>query len=216
MAAIDKTYVNREELLEAIKWAKEVGVATLENGYKFEPLFFIEDYNDIDDIPDNKDTFILWNTPMWFDRWLWKNCTLSFVKERLLEQYGKDSLHEFETWVYEPSIPRTKKAKYTFLDTPIKHGYGWKRYAAGKEERKSIYYISVLNCGKELGYNIQTNTWGDKFGMLPHRHELRIDKKVFSKKAIMRMLDKWNLPNGCIVRIHNLHYYGLDFKILVK
>ena len=41
MAAIDKTYVNKEELLEAIVWAKQVGEVSLENGYKFYPINFI-------------------------------------------------------------------------------------------------------------------------------------------------------------------------------
>ena len=49
MAAIDKTYVNKEQLLEAIEWAKEVDKATLENGSMFYPLDFIYGYNDIDD-----------------------------------------------------------------------------------------------------------------------------------------------------------------------
>lgn len=216
MACIDKTYVTREELLEAIKWAKEIGKITLENGYQFYPIHFIESYNDIDNIPDNKDVFILWNTPLWFDRWLWKNCPLSFVLERMQEQYDQYTLVTFWDWKYNPTTPRTIKAKYKFIDEPIKHGYGWKRYANGKEERKSIYIISVSNGESNFGYNIQTNTWGDKFGMLPYRNECEFRNKVFTKKSIMRMIDKWNLPSGCIVKIKNVFYYGLDFKILVK
>jgi hypothetical protein len=56
MAAIDKTYVTKKELLETIAWAKEVGEVSLENGYKFYPLNFICSYNDIDNIED-KDMF---------------------------------------------------------------------------------------------------------------------------------------------------------------
>ena len=41
MASIDKTYVNKTELLEAINWCKNIGEVTLENGYKFYPLNFI-------------------------------------------------------------------------------------------------------------------------------------------------------------------------------
>ena len=216
MASIDKTYVNREELLKAITWAKEIGKITLENGYQFYPIRFIESYNNIDNIPNNKDEFILWNTPQWFDRWLWKNCPLSFVLERLQEQYDQYTLISFWDWHYEKPSQKNGKTKYKFLDEPIKYGYGWKRYAAGKEERKSIYYVTVRYKDEELGYNAQLNEWGDKFGMLPYRNECEFRNKVFSKKAIIRMIDKWNLPSGCIVRIHNLHYYGLDFKILVK
>ena len=47
MAGIDKTYVNKEQLKEAVEWAKNIGVVTLENGHKFKPLNWIESYNDI-------------------------------------------------------------------------------------------------------------------------------------------------------------------------
>lgn len=40
--------------------------------------------------------------------------------------------------------------------------------------------------------------------------------KVPSKKALIRLLKKWNIPIGSIVLIKNLHYYGMDFKILIK
>ena len=48
MAAIDKTYVTKEQLLEAIEWAKGVGEVTLENGYKFYPINFIYKYDSND------------------------------------------------------------------------------------------------------------------------------------------------------------------------
>ena len=76
MAGIDKTYVNREQLLEAIEWAKNLGEVTLENGYKFFPLDWIRGYNEIDDNgvlnnTNSSDCYVLWNTPGWFDRWLY-------------------------------------------------------------------------------------------------------------------------------------------------
>ena len=49
MASIDKTYVDKDELKEAITWCKNIGLVTLENGYQFTPLNFILGYNDIDD-----------------------------------------------------------------------------------------------------------------------------------------------------------------------
>jgi hypothetical protein len=106
MAAIDKTYVTKEELLEAITWAAEVDVVTLENGHKFKPLNWIRGYNDFDlnvegfSIKEREPNtpYILWNTPTWMDRWLWLNCPLSFVKERLKEVYDRNMLKEFEDW----------------------------------------------------------------------------------------------------------------------
>jgi hypothetical protein len=211
MAAIDKTYVTKEELLEAISWAKEVGEVSLENGYKFYPLNFICYYNDIDNIED-KDIYVLWNTPSWFDRWLWLNCPLSFIKERIEEVYDEEYIKKFENWKYIEPVKVNRK--YTFLETP--EGYGWKFIAKGNGEKPSIYIFNIKYKDTYLGYNWQTDTWGEKFDMLPFRGEFEWRNKVPSKKAILRLLIKWNLPSGSIVRIKNLHYYAMDYKILVK
>lgn len=211
MAAIDKTYVNKKQLFEAIEWAKEVGEVTLENGYKFYPINFIYAYNDIDELED-RDTYVLWNTPMWFDRWLWLNCPLSFVKDTIEDVYSEDTIKEFENWKYVEQVP--EKRKYTFLETPS--GYGWKFLANGKGKKPSIYIFNIHYKDKYFGYNSQINKWGPIRGMLPYRGEFELRNKVLSKKAVLRMLRKWNLPSGSIVRIMNLHYYGMDYKILVK
>lgn len=211
MAAIDKTYVTKKELLETIAWAKEVGEVSLENGYKFYPLNFICSYNDIDNIED-KDIYVLWNTPSWFDRWLWLNCPLSFIKERIEEVYDEEYIKKFENWKYIEPIKVNRK--YTFLETPA--GYGWKFLANGKGKKPSIYIFEIKYKDTYLGYNWQIDTWGEKFDMLPFRGEFEWRNKVPSKKAILRLLRKWNLPSGAIVCIKNLHYCGMDYKILVK
>lgn len=211
MAAIDRTYVNKEQLLEAIEWAKEVGEVTLENGYKFYPINFIHVYNDIDELED-EDGYVLWNTPMWFDRWLWLNCPLSFVKGRIKNVYNEDTINAFENWKYIETVP--EKRKYTFLETPV--GYGWKFIASGKGKKSSIYIFSITYKDMYFGYNPQINKWGLMFGMLPYREEFELRNKVLSKKAILRFLRKWDIPSGAIVNIKNLHYYGMDYKILVK
>jgi hypothetical protein len=211
MAAIDKTYVNKEQLFEAIEWAKGVGEVTLENGYKFYPINFIYAYNDINELED-RDTYVLWNTPMWFDRWLWLNCPLPFVKDRIEDVYNEDTVKEFENWKYVE--PVSEKRKYTFLETPS--GYGWKFLANGKGKKPSIYIFEIKYKDTYLGYNWQTDTWGEYIGMLPFRGEFELRNKVLSKKSILRRLRKWNIPSGAVVHIKNLHYYGMDYKILVK
>ena len=133
MASIDKTYVNKTELLEAINWCKNIGEVTLENGYKFYPLNFILSYNDIDNIKD-KNHYTLWCTPSWFDRWLWLNCPLSFIKDRIESVYSKDFLKYFENWKYEEKLP--EKRKYTFIETPS--GNKWKFIAKGKGKMKIL------------------------------------------------------------------------------
>ena len=236
MAGIDKTYVNREQLLEAIEWAKNLGEVTLENGYKFKPLDWIRGYNEIDDngILNNtncRDCYVLWNTPGWFDRWLWVNCPLSFVKERLREQYDADFLKVFEDWVYTPESIR--KSKFKFITTPNDFGPGWK-WLANNDRRnnpwpenckQATYRIEVRVPGEkfERHYDDQTDNWYQAFGMLPAYGGILGDyvwqehhKNVPTKKAIIRQLRKWNLPKGAIVKVVCFRYKNMDFVVHVK
>ena len=228
MAGIDKTYVNKSELIETINWAKEVGEVILENGYKFQPLDFIRGYNDINDpefLEKEYDVYILWNTPVWFDRWLWCNCPLPFVRERLQEQYDDDSLEDFKSWVYEKPVSR--KQKYTFLETPRGRHYKWLMNNARRDYRwhfnckQALYtiYVKYPNERFDRDYDEQTKQWYESFGMLPAYDDFvwqEYHKRIPSKKAIIRQLNKWNLPKGTIVIVKCIRYLDLDFKILVK
>ena len=98
MAAIDKTYVNKKQLIEAIDWAKEVGDIILKDGHKFNLLDYIRSYNDIDDpefLKTDKNSFVLWNTPTWLDEWLWKNCPLLFVREYFKDVYDREIIEKW-------------------------------------------------------------------------------------------------------------------------
>lgn len=228
MAGIDKTYVNKQELIQAIDWAKEVGEVILENGYKFQPLDFICGYNDINNPEFWKEEYVeyvLWNTPVWFDRWLWCNCPLSFVRERLQEQYDSDSLEDFESWVYEKPVSR--KQKYTFLEAPRGRHFKWLMNNARRDYKwhfkckQALYtiYVKYPNEQFDRNYDEQTKQWYEYFGMLPAYDDFvwqEYHKRIPSKKAIIRQLNKWNLPKGTIVIVKCIRYLDLDFKILVK
>lgn len=228
MAALDKTYVNKEQLLEAIEWAKKVDKATLEDGSTFYPINFICGYNDIDDPAfweEERKEYILWNTPIWYDRWLWLNCPLSFVQERLQVQYDSYTLEVFESWTYEEPVNRKKK--YTFLTVPTGYGYKWfmnnARYNCRwpRNSKQLTYYIEVKCPDEEFdrGYNKEVGQWYPDFDFLPCRDEFiwqKYHKRIPSKKSIMRQLDKWALPKGTIVTVGTMKYNGLNFKVLVK
>lgn len=236
MAGIDKTYVNYEQLLEAIAWAKNIGGVTLENGHKFFPLDWIKGYNEIDENgvlleEESEDReYILWNTPTWFDRWLWCNCPLNFVKQRLQEQYGLDYLKKFEEWVYVPEPKRI--AKYKFITEPNDFGPGWK-WLANNDRRKNpwpgsckqaTYRIDVRvpegESKIEYDYDEQTDNWYNSFGMLPayggKYYWQEHHKHAPTKKSIIRQLRKWNLPKGTIVEVYIMKYQKMEFVIKVK
>lgn len=225
MAGIDKTYVNKEQLKIAINWASSIETVTLENGYKFKPLDWIKSYNDIDNLEFyNNDYYVLWDTPTWFDRWLWNNCPLSFVKDRLQEQYDKNSLKYFESWIYEKPIHI--KQKYTFLEIPSRKYYkrlisnARKNCRWAKNCKQATYYI-IVKCPNEKfqrRYDQQTNNWYEIFGMLPCVDDFiwqKYHKRIPNKKSIMRQLRKWTFPKETIVTVRCFRY-KLDFKILVK
>ena len=226
MACIDKTYVNKEEFIEALKWCENVGEVSLENGYKFRPLNRIILYNDIDmsDIEgffkELRECYILWATPMWFDRWLWLNCPLSFIRERLQQQYSTQTLKYFEEWEYVK--PKKRKQKYTFLEVPT--GTYWKWYVNHNcrgNSKQTPYHCEVRVPDEEFGryYDLQTDQWYKPFDMLPACNEFswfKHHKNLPTKKSIIRQLDKWILPKGSIVKVKNFTYQGLDYIILVK
>ena len=111
MAGIDKTLVNKDELLLAIEWCKSVGTVTAENGQTFQPLAYIYVYNDLDNphyFDEERKEYILWNTPIWFDRWLWNNCPLEFVRERLKSQYPDE---EFAGGTFQRYISKSNPNK---------------------------------------------------------------------------------------------------------
>ena len=218
MAAIDKTYVNKEQLKGAVEWAKNIGVVTLENGHKFKPLDWIESYNDIYN-PEfwNEDykEYILWNTPYWLDRWLWCNCELPFVRDRLMDVYSDDTLDMYKNWKYTPT-PKEKR-KYVFVKEPV-FKKGWKCFAKHKYAMWR-FDIMLPNARWEADYDEQTNSWHAPFGMLPadddyHWHDYH--KNLPKKKTILRLLRKWNLPKGTKVILNCFRYDGLDFEIVVK
>ena len=236
MAGIDKTYVNRAELREAVDWANKVGTATLENGYRFRPIEWIRGYNDIDDpefwTSEESDYYILWNTPTWYDRWLWLNCPLPFVKERLKEQYG-DGLKDFETWTYQDpkEHPDFGKQKYTFLKFPKWHGVKWwlgngrrKNPWPGKSKQLTLtmeIYPKDRSRTEQLYYEEKTDEWNPGFGMLPCGRSSdyiwqNYHKRIPTKKSIIRELRHWYIPPGYIVRLSSLSYTSFDFEVLVR
>lgn len=91
MAAIDKTYVNESEWNLAKKFHQE----TLDQQIKELPTSISLYY---DEFPGG-DECVLWNTSRIQDIWLWKNCQLDFIKERLKFQYGEGYFNELSNLI---------------------------------------------------------------------------------------------------------------------
>lgn len=235
MADIDKTYVTKSELLEAIEWAKKVGIVTAENGYRFEPLAFIHVYNDLDDthyFDEECEEYVLWNTPTWFDRWLWNNCPLEFVRERLMFQYpDEEERKAFENFVFDDPRNRLEKGHqhYTFLEVPRWHAHKWFMRHGRKDnpwpnkKEMQTYFIEIFapdnEYAKDLVYDAQTDAWYNRNDNIPASGNYiwqYYHKNPPTKKSIVRELRRWYIPKGYIVKVYQLKYTGMDFKILIK
>lgn len=240
MASIDKTYVNKRQFLEAVKWCKEQGVASLENGYKFRPYnmcFGYHDLKEIEDTPDDSNrVFVLWNTPAWYDRWLWLNCPLDFIRKRLQYQYEDEGIKRLENWKYTDikKNPLYGKQKYTFLREPNFRG----KWYCLTRTRKRLKWTKLpyhdfspdnININISVPHN-EDGSWRyfyyDYFDDTWNEHQyLPIDwngcdwnywhKNPPTKKSILRHLRKWVLPKGTIVTISTV-WVGVRWKILVK
>ena len=238
MAAIDKTYVTKQELFEAIDWAKKVGQVEMENGHMFRPLYFIWGYDEMDDpryFDRENDEYVLWNTPIWFDRWLWNNCPLEFVKKRLMYQYSEEDRKKFENYVYRnlKSNLDFGSQHYTFLKEPKWKGHKWFMSHGRKDnpwpDKKvtQTYFIDIKTpqndnydwWNDEIVYDDQLNDWVLRKDMLPYGGQYvwqYYRKNPPTKKTIIRELRRWYIPKGYIVRVYQLAYKGMDFEILVR
>lgn len=235
MAAIDKTYVNYEQLVEAVKWAISVGEVTLENGYRFRPVDFIYDYNDETgllsvDVTDGFDDYVLWNTPQWFDRWLVKNCPLDFVQTRLYEQYGADGMQELRDYVYHP-VEKHKIKKIKCIRHPQWHTCKWHMAngrrrnpvrSHGKYSTQLPYYVDIYktdNMCDSYAYDEQTNKWYKKHSLMPANDEYiwqHHHRNIPTTRSIVRAIRRWNIPAGYTVRVTQTKYNGLDFEFIVS
>jgi len=235
MAGIDKTYVTKQELLEAIDWANKVGTVTAENGCTFRPLDYISIYNDFDDphyFDEEQKEYVLWCTPIWFDRWLWNNCPLEFVRNRLMFQYpDEEDRKAFENFKFDDPKNRLEIGyqHYTFLEVPKWHGHKWVMKRGRRKnpwpDKKGMqtYFMEIKapnnDFAQDLEYDKETDAWYNRIDHVPTFGDYVWQywhKNPPTKKSILRELRRWYIPKGYIVRVYQLRYIGMDFKILVR
>ena len=86
MAAIDKTYTSSwKDYMSLVEWCKDKSFV-LKNGDVIRPSNYI--YKWQEEEFDGEHERPVWNTPVYLDIWLIRNCPIEFIQERLKEQYG--------------------------------------------------------------------------------------------------------------------------------
>lgn len=192
MAAIDKTYVKTWEDYKAIRdWARKTDMIYPNgiNGGKMIEWFY---YPNLTESDFNGKEYPLWNTGVPVDMFLYKHCPFELVQNRLVEQYGPE-IYGLDT---EPEN---------------KHEIG-NHFRVPKGITRDTYMISVTRAGEYWSYSDDYNIWTEDLEFGPWNTN-RCYRRNLSRKALCRLIRKWNLPKEA--KVHLSGNRG-EFTIKIK
>lgn len=184
--------------------------------------------------PENYFDVVLWNTPVYVDIWLIRNCPFEEIQDRLKEQYGngwsKTALTDHKS-TYEQI-----KNHCSIYDTYQRNGLGkrakvsfYNIYGKSFRDKNSIWWIKVnpywlgkkrskFETGDTYWYNETDNMWYKDEEAMPWTCSNMIYKGNLNKKKIIKMIKKWDLPKGSIVKFEQSwkRYLVHEFYCIVK
>ena len=229
MAGIDKTYIKSySQYREICDWCRLQGVVTDQFNNTFSPYDFIykkydensDDLVEYDeefffDYFNHHKEFALWNTPTYFDIYLIKNCPIGFIQDRLKEQYGEE---------YD-AIKNNNSIYDNFKRNGIRNPHFSIKYKGLNlqfKDDKLSWFIEIINepC---MFYDDGANEWyfyqecKKGIGNLSSACFLRYYGNM-SPQRIRRILNKWNLPKGTILRFRANYKWKIfkHFEVTIK
>lgn len=251
MAYIDKCYIHSyEQFKEVRNWCTGKKVE-LSNGLVYNAEDFLMDknmteeyfnewkediiqnhmklYNQTYEEAEKHFEIPLWNTPVYFDIWLIRNCPINFIQDRLETQYGNDyklikkGRSEYDTYKrnglgkhfhYKIIRKPNWKHRYNFLYTD-RNG----KEKVYKENRKPWWFVELRDLNNDnlwWNANEKYNYWTNNLEALPYTSNMMdIRKKNLNIHKIIRMIKYWNLPAGIQVTIVN-RYFNYGWIISIK
>ena len=139
-------------------------------------------------VDENFGEICLWNTPIWFDIFLIRNCPVGFIQDRLKEQYDD---------LYNDILNKTGE----FTERKAKVGHSFK-LPGGFRKTQSLYDVFVYDKnGNDLFYNKKANRWINPFNTMADYDEYYLTIKNVSKQKIKRLVNRWKLESGSVVKI---------------
>lgn len=197
MAAIDKTYINnKKDYEDLIKWVETQKTYTIPTTGE---SFHIKDY-----MYNWSEAYVLsalevgnevpiWNTPQAVDKYLYNNCPLKFVQDRLKDQYSdpEKTLKYFKN----PESGKCKIMKFIKISKYID------------------IELEVLDKeGNPLMYSDSIKKWVDPDDALSMGYFVT---KRLSPRKLRRLLKKWRIPKGYAVyaRLYGIKYMHLPIKL---
>ena len=247
MEGIDKTYLKNWEQFDAVRnWAKET-VVPLKNGKTVPMVNFMyypdltkqewdemhaeriayanEYYNTPEHIAEMRKwegddwTFdaenyfdvVLWNTPTYVDVFLIRNCPFDFIHKRLVEQYGEETYNQIKngTSVYDTyqrnGLGKNARVKFS------KHAFSYL-----PRDKKCWWWIDIIDWG--WWYNEDDDMWYNHYELMPTT--CNVNNRIhgaLTKKNIVNMIRRWNLPKGIKVRFTcRFNHAYWEFTVTVK
>lgn len=197
MSCIDKTYLSYEDYLILKDWCEETKLI-YDNNVEGSPKDFLFSYD-----KSYEGEAPVWNTSENFDRWLYHNCPLTFIQERLKEQYNNP-----EEYFNIPITKVESGSHYTQLTKP-KINFRNRKY----------WWIDIVGAASDNTYwyyGLDSNTWYSRGSLMPREMmSSAATIKNLTKRKLNRLIKKWELPVGTVLEISN-RWIGSEYKIKVK
>ena len=227
MAAIDKTYISDWETFDKIRnWAREQNI-TLKNGkvvnlssYMYNPDLTKGEWDEWKDNYEKKHPkwvfeAPIWSTPKYVDVWLIRNCPFDVIQERLKEQYGGGWSKEAFTEHNDEDMYEQIKNGTSVYDTFERNGLGDNakvsfRTTFGKpfRDRHCWWWISI-DSPWGFWYNDDDDMWYHDDELMPISSNVCTNKRgPLTKKNVLKLVRKWNLPKGTKLRFDNIYQEG--------
>lgn len=228
MAGIDKTYISNWSTFKEIRdWAENQSF-TLKNGEKINLIDYFyypdlteeefnkykENYNKI--YPEYEYEIVLWNTPTYVDIWLIRNCPFEIIQDRLKEQYSGGWSKTAFTDHNDDDLYTQIKEYRSIYDTYQRNGLGKKAkvtfhnlFGNPIRDKKCFWWIEVdpYWLGKKRTsietspwYNEDVDMWYWDTEAMPWTSNICTKRGSMTKKNIVNLIKKWNLPKGTIVK----------------
>lgn len=226
-----------EEFQKNIDYQIEVLLDRYNNGhmmYQLEEGYLTkEEYDNITNEPmKHINGVCIWNTPVFFDLWLIRNCPIQLIQERLAHQYG--NINEIRNYQSEyDKFQRNGLGKnIKVVGQYLQHGLPYRLCKYDK-----VTYIDIELPELTFGDNNEFTT--RNYGM--YQNDIQkwcydIETSILdthscssiysihnflSDKALYRLLQKWDLPENTKVNItykgsDNNFTYTIEKKLIIK
>ena len=231
MAAIDRMYLKTwDEYQELKRWIDSVGVVHDDFGNTFclSNYLWPRTQKDFERLKKGDDLSI-WSLPKYIDIWLIRNCPLEFIQENLREQYsggwsktaltGYNPDDQYQQILEHRSIYDTYKRNGLGKASRVSINY---KYKARFRDSHMVWWIDILGVG--WWYCRKYDCWMESsFDMYDRSGDgdlssTCIRKGYLSKKKLMRLIQKWNLPEGTQIRFTGDYdrYIMQEFVVTVR